>query len=274
MIDTIPTPQVEQRVSPRTPEEKDQRAGTSVGILALCFVLAIVSIFLGTRIHNQNVVLADVKAQLAQASSKAAQAQADLDAAKVQSTALQAQLQSDQTQRSDLQSQLVQANARSVSLQAQVSRDQGQRSDLQSQINSSKAQFAAMQAQLNTANQESSALSAQLDQAKSHAGDMQAQLAKAQVDLTRVHPLLVQARQLPLTIAFERSFWDLGFTLHVSNPGSAALNLRIKISGTDRTRSQMAVIEAGATLDVPHLPAGENVLIASDGYDPLNLTAR
>lgn len=103
---------------------------------------------------------------------------------------------------------------------------------------------------------------------------MQAQLAKAQAVLTRVHPLIVEARQLPLTATFEKSFWDQGFTLRINNPGTAALSLRITISGADQPRAERAVIEGGETLNLGRLPAGENVVIASDGFDPLKLTAR
>jgi uncharacterized protein YPO0396 len=147
-------------------------------------------------------------------------------------------------------------------------------SDLQSQLDQAKAQSASFQAQFARARQESAALRTQLEQTRSEAADAKAQLAKAQVDLTKVHPLLVQARQLPLVATFEKSFWDQGFTLHINNPGSAALNVTITISGMDKPRAERAVIEGGATLNVGRLPAGENVVLASEGFDPLNLTAR
>lgn len=239
MINTLPPPQVGHQASPRVPKEKSKRAGASVGILVACVVLAIVCVYFGTRIRGQNAALADVKAQLAQSISRASEIQANLDAAKAQSSGLQAQLASDQGQRSDLQAQLDQVKA-----------------------------------QLNRAAQESAAYRAQLDQARSHAADTQAQLTKAQGDLTRLHPLIVEARQLPLVATFEKSFWDRGFTLHINNSSSAELKLKITISGAEKTYNQMAVIEGGAALNVERLPAGEVVVIASDGFDPLSLTAR
>ncbi len=267
MINTLPPPQVGHQASPRVPKEKSKRAGASVGILVACVVLAIVCVYFGTRIRGQNAALADVKAQLAQSISRASEIQANLDAAKAQSSGLQAQLANDQGQRSDLQAQLDKAKAQSSGLQAQLASDKGQRSDLQAQLDQVKAQ-------LNRAAQESAAYRAQLDQARSHAADTQAQLTKAQGDLTRLHPLIVEARQLPLVATFEKSFWDRGFTLHINNSSSAELKLKITISGAEKTYNQMAVIEGGAALNVERLPAGEVVVIASDGFDPLSLTAR
>jgi hypothetical protein len=267
MIDKRPPPHVEPRALPRTPEEKGNRAGTTVWILAACIVLAIVAIYIAKSISTQNTVLADTKAQLARSVLKADEIQARLDAAKAQAAALQAQLAGDQGQRSDLQSQLDQAKAQSAGLQAQLARDQILRTDLQSQLDQVKAQF-------NRAVQESYAFRVQLDQARSHAADALAQLAKAQRDLTKVHPLIVEARKLPLITTFEKSFWDQGFALHINNSGTNALNLRIKISGVDSPRAEMTVIDGGGAVNIEHLPPGEKVLISSDGFDPITLTAR
>jgi hypothetical protein len=267
MIDTLPQPQVTQRASPAAQQEQAKRAGSSVWPLAACVALTIVSIFLVTRIYRQNAALAEVKAQLAQSEFRSEQVQASLDAGRAQLSALQAQMATEQSQRSDLESQLAKAKAQSAGLQAQVYGDQKQRSDLQAELGAAKAQLAG-------ASQETSTLRTQLDQAKAQSAGLQDQLSRAQGDLARLHPLIVQARRLPLTIAFEKSFWDQGFTLHITNPGTESLNLRIAISGADRTRAQMAVIEGGATLNVPSLPAGEKVVIASEGFDPLDLTAR
>ena len=274
MTDTQLPPQSEQRTPSRPPENNSPRTGTSAGILATLFVLVIASIYLATKVHNQSASLADVSSQLNQANSRATQAQADLGAAKAQSAAVQAQIVSDQGKRADLQSQLDQAKAQSSSLDAQLTKDQASRADLQSQLDQAKARSTALQAQLDSAASQSSDYRNQLDQARSLAAGEHAQLAKAQADLAQVHPLVVQMHQLPLTTSFEKSFWDQAFMLHISNSGPASLSLRITVAGANGTRAQQAVIESGATLSIPRLPAGVNVVIASEGFDPLNLTAR
>jgi septal ring factor EnvC (AmiA/AmiB activator) len=274
MIDTLPPPQVETRATPAAPEQNAKRTGAYGGILAVCGLLALLCLALGTRIYSKTAALAEAKAEQARSNFKAEQTQANLDVAKAQASALEAQLATDQGRISDLQAQLLQVKAQSTGLLAQVARDQGQRSDLQSQLDQAKAQLAQVQAQLTGAGRESSALRAQLDQAKGQAADLQAQLASERVEMTKLHPLIVEAHRMPLITSFEKSFWDQGFTLHIANPGSATLRLRITISGKDRTRAQVTDIEGGAALNVPSLPAGESVVIESEGFGTLNLTAR
>jgi hypothetical protein len=274
MIDTLPPHKVEQRDTSRTQENQDRRTGSSFGFLGTLLILAVVSTVLGTRVHSQKAALADVRAQLDQANSRAAQAQADLGAARGQATALKAQLVADQGQRADLQTQLDQAKAQSAGLGAQLTKDQASRADLQAQLDQAKARSTALQAQAESAASQSSDYKNQLEQARSLAAGEHAQLAKAQADLAQVRPLVVQARQLPLATSFEKSYWDQAFMLHISNPGPASLSLRITVSGASGTRAQQAVIGSGATLNIPRLPSGEKVVIASEGFDPLNLTAR
>jgi hypothetical protein len=267
MIDKRPLPPVEPRAVSRTLEAKGKLAGTTVALLAACLVLAIVAIYIAKSINSQNAALADTKAQLARSVLRADEIQAKLDAAKTQSAGLQVQLVGDQGQRTDLQSKLDQAKALADDLRAQLASNQSKVTVLQAQLDQAMAQS-------EHATQESAAIRVQLDHAKSQAADAQAQFAKAQRDLTKVLPLIIEASKLPLTTAFEKSFWDQGFTLHINNPGANSINLRIKITGKDAPRAEMTVIEAGATVNIEHLPPGENVVLSSDGFDPINLTAR
>ena len=274
MIDTLPPHKVEQRDASRAQENNDRRIGSSFGFLGTLILLAIVSMVLGTRVHYQKVALAEARAQLDQANYTATQAQADLGATKAQVSALQALIVNEQGQRSDLQSQLDQARAQSAGLGTQLSLEHTSRADLQAQLDKARAHSAGVEAQLERATSQASDYKGQLDEARTLAADSHAQLEKAQADLARVHPLVVQAGQLPLTTSFEKSFWDQGFTLHIGNPGPAALTLKITISGPNGTRAQAAAIESRASLSVPGLPPGEKVVIESEGFDPLSLTAR
>jgi hypothetical protein len=267
MIDQPTALHVEHRSPPGILAVRGERAASPAGIIAVGFILAVFGVYIATSIHSQNVALADAKAQLDQANSRAEKAQASLAAATSQATTLQVQLTGNQDVRSSLQSKLDQARAQISDMQAEMTKDLVHQSDLQSQLEQAKAQLAR-------ASKESAEIQSQLDQARSQASDSRAQLARAQVDLTRAHPLIVEARHLPLTTAFEKSFWDQGFMLHITNPGSTPLTVRVTFSGADKARSEKGVIDGGATLNVGNLPAGENVVIASDGFDPLNLTAR
>jgi hypothetical protein len=272
MIDTLP--QVETRASPPRTNEDSNRAGTPFGFLAACIVLAIAAIFLGVKLHTRSSELGDVKAQLALSSSSETQARAALAAASEQTAVLQTQVSRDQAQQASLQSQVGAAMAQAAGLQSQASRDQVLRTDLQAQLAGAKAQAADARARLATAQGQREDLQSQLAGARAQAADAQAKLAAAQSDLAKLHPLIVEARHMPLLASFEKSFWDQRFTLHVSNPGTQPMNVRITASGPEKTRYQAAVIEGGATVNIERLPPGEKVVISSDGFDPLSLTAQ
>ena len=79
---------------------------------------------------------------------------------------------------------------------------------------------------------------------------------------------------MPVTTSFEKIHGGRSFTLHISNLYLQPLSVDISITGPEKTRSQSNVIGGGGTLAVEKLAAGENVVIASDGYDPVNLTVQ
>ena len=59
-----------------------------------------------------------------------------------------------------------------------------------------------------------------------------------------------------------------------TNSAPQPVSVQITVSGKEKTRSQSSTIAAGGALKVEKIAAGENVAIASDGYDSVNLTAR
>jgi chromosome segregation ATPase len=187
---------------------------------------------------------------------------------------LQAQLTGEQNQRTEVQAQLGVAKRQIAGFQAQASGEEGRRADLESQLNSAKTQIAAAQAQAAADQGQQRDLQSQLDSAKSQLASVQADLAKAHGDLTRLHPLLVEARRLPITASFEKSYWDRGFTLHLTNNATGALKVGVAISGSEPARYQAAVLDGGAAVSIMRLPPGEKVVITSEGYDPLSLTAQ
>jgi hypothetical protein len=85
--------------------------------------------------------------------------------------------------------------------------------------------------------------------------------------------MLLKARHMPVTTSFEKTHGD-HLTLHVSNLDQQPVTVNVTIADAGKTRSQSNVIGAGATLNVEKLAAGDDVTVASDGYEPLKLTAQ
>jgi multidrug efflux pump subunit AcrA (membrane-fusion protein) len=270
------TPVVENE--PQTtppPEERKHRAGQSIGAIALCLVLAVAAIFLGIKVRQQSNQLADVQAQLTLAKSDIASAQADADKAKSQSVDLQAQLDKAKGQMADLQTQRDQARTQRSDLQAQLDRAKAASAGLQAQRDQAKSRSDDLQARLSQAADESNGLRRELDQAKGQAADLQSRLDKAQGDNPRQEPGIGKARPSPVTTSFKKGFWSDEFTMHVNNPSPDPLMVTITITGSEKTRTaQTATIAGGATLDVGKLAAGDNVVITSNGYDPVNAVVR
>ena len=117
------------------------------------------------------------------------------------------------------------------------------------------------------------ALAAQLDQAKIQSMDLQSRLQKAEGEIAELQPLLLKARHMPVTTSLEKVHGGRSFTLHINNLNVQPLSVNVSITGPDKARSQTNIIGASATLNVEKLAPGETVVIASDGFDPVTLTA-
>jgi septal ring factor EnvC (AmiA/AmiB activator) len=251
--------------------EDHSRSKSSFGLRATCFVLAAAALVLASMVYQSNKTLND-------SSAKLAQAQSDSDNAKNE-------LQQANTKSADLQRQLTAATALSTGLQAQVKTSQVQTTDLQSQLDKAKSQDADLQAQLTAArshlsdsqakltqeNEGSVQLRKDLDSAKAQVSDLQSQLDKAQSPQAAAQAPVVAP--MPVTTAFERGFWNSAYTLHVKNTNSAPLNVTITINASSRIQPISTTIKAGDTYDVPKLAEGSNIVITSDGFGPVNLSA-
>ena len=250
-------------------QEKSTPSGAFFGLLAVCLVLAIVIIVLGVKVHNLNAQLPDIQTQLTNAKAETAQAQTEVGKAKAASSELQSQLDKAKGHEADLQSQLEKAKA-----------DKAKAADLQSQLEKANAKSADLQNQLNQAAAGSAQLLAQLDQTKSQSSDLQSRLKRAEEALAKLEPLALKARNLPVTTSFESGQWGSsfathnGFTLRINNLSPQPLKVDITVTGQGKTRTQSNVIEVSAALNVEKLAAGESVVIASEGYDPVRLTVK
>jgi len=268
------SPDISPKASEHTlpDEEHNNRPQTPFVIRATCIVLAILAIALAYRIHQQNALVSDTRVRLDQANAATDQVKADLAKSNAQSADLQLQLDRAKGLRADLQSQLTKAQGQQSDLQSQLEKA---RTDLRSQQDKALAQSAGLRAEINQANDGLSQLRRELDQAKGQNGDLMAQLARAQGDIAKLQPLAVKARFLPVSVTFEKpSFWSNEFTMHVRNMNPDPLKVNITIGGSRKAPSASATIEGDGTINIANLPAGAKVVIASEGYDPANLTVQ
>jgi hypothetical protein len=131
-----------------------------------------------------------------------------------------------------------------------------------------------MQTQINLANSGSSQLICQLDLAKIQSMDLQARLQTAENDVAQLQPMLLKARHMPVTTSFEKAHGGRRFTLQIKNLYLQPLNVTVTVNGSGKNRSQSNTIGGGGTLSVTELSAGEKIVVASEGYDPVNLTVQ
>jgi len=257
-----------------TGHEKTKSPALFLGLIATCVVLAIVALVLCVKIRGVDAKLADSQKQLAQAKSDGSQAQAELDKAKSTAADLQVQLTAAKAKEDDLQAQLDLSKDAAKQLQDKLDKAKAQAVEQQAELDKAKAQVADLQAQVNQATAGSVQLLSQLDQAKIQSMDLQARLQKAESDLTQLQPMLLKVRHMPVTTSLEKAHWGEGFMLHVTNLSQQPITVNITINGPGGTRRQSNVIGAGATLNVDKLLAGNQVAIASDGCDPVDVDVK
>lgn len=261
-----------------THQKKRNQAGSSYRyrIPAACLVLAIAALFivLGVKIHRLKAEVAATQKQLAQARTETTQTQAELDKDKAASNGLQSQLDQAKSQRSQLQSQVDVAKTATTELQSKLDREKESSTDLQAELNKDKAHADELQTRLDQATAASTQQLTELNQAKIMALDLQSRLQKAESDIAELQPLLLKAGHMPITTSFEKAQGGRSFTLHINNLYLQPLSVGVSISGGEKPRSQYNIIGAGATQNVEKLAAGETVVITSEGYDPVKLTAQ
>jgi uncharacterized membrane-anchored protein YhcB (DUF1043 family) len=255
-------------------KKKFELSGPLIGILAGCAVLAIVVIVLGVKVSGLKAQVADDQKQLTDSKSETTQAQAQLSQATATSADLKAQLDKANTQLADEKSQSEQAKEALAPLQAQVDRAKVQMADLQTQLDKSKAQSAELLGQLHQATAGSDQMLTQLNQDRIESMDLQSRLHKAESDIAQLQPLLLKAGRIPVTASFEKLDGGRKFTLHINNLYPQPISVDVAVAGTDLKQSHSAIIGGSGTFNVEKLTAGESVVIASNGYAPMNLTVQ
>lgn len=253
-------------------QQRQRQSGLFLALVGALLLLAVVFIVHALKVHKLEHELSDTQKQLTQAQNDAKQAHADLDKAQGHASDLQSQLDQAKSHAADLQAQLDQTKQSTGQMSAQLDKSKADYADLQTKLNSSKAQAADLQNQVTQANSGSAQLVTQLDQAKIQNMDLQTKLQKAENDLTQLQPLLLRARHIPLTTSLDKHGGS--YVLHVKNLYLEPISVDVSISGPEKTRSQTNVIGGGESLAIDKLALGDNVVVSSDGYDPINLTVK
>ncbi len=241
------------------------------GAIAIALVVAIIAIVLGIKVRQLNSQAADLQRQLDGAKTQTTTVQADLDKAKAESSNLQLQVTKDGSQLSDLRSQVGHDKSQLSTLQSQLDKANARAGDLQSQLSQAKDQSGALQGRLNQATDESTRLRTELDNAKNQNADLQSRLDNAEKAVAKGPA--AEAHPVPVTTAFKKAFFGSDVTLQVKNQNPGPLAVNVAITGHE-SRTQPATIEAGGTLNVEKLAAGDKVVISSYGYGPVNVTVQ
>jgi septal ring factor EnvC (AmiA/AmiB activator) len=253
--------------------ERAKNAGEFLGIIAACLALALVLLVIAfaVKVHSKNAVIADTQKQLTQAKADTAKVQAELDKDKAGTVELQAQLDKakDDLKKKDELATLVAAQEKT-----QEDKAKGASTQLIGQLEADKAHAADLQAQLDQAAAGSAQLNAQLSQEKIKSMDLQARLQKAEGDIAELQPMLLKTGHMPVTTSVEKTQGGRTFTLHINNLYLQPVSVDVAITGANKTRSQHNIIGSGATQNVEKLAAGDNVVITSEGYDPVKLTVQ
>jgi septal ring factor EnvC (AmiA/AmiB activator) len=264
--DTTDTP-------PPPPLEKGPRDKRPVGAIAIALVLAVVAAFLGVKVRQLSDANADLQGQQNGTKAEMATAQADLDKARAQASNLQLQITKDESQLSDLRSQAGQEKSRMADLQSQLDKANARSAESQSQLSQARTQSGALQARLYQTTDDSTRLRTELENAQSQNANLQSRLDKAEGDLAKMAPAAATAQPVPVTTTFKKAFLSSEITMQVKNLNPSPLAVSITITGKD-DRTQPATIDAGGTLNVEKLTAGDTVVIASFGFASVNATVR
>ena len=254
------------------PRKKFERAGPFLLIIAasLAVVMSAFAIALGVQVHKLKAELADTHKQLDQAKADAASSRDELEKTK---TALN-NTQGDLTKaKAQVQTDQQVAKQASDQAQAELAKAKASSTELLAQLNGEKGRSGKLQSDLDRATAASAQLVEQLNQAKIQSGDLQARLDKAQSDIAALQPLLQRAGHMPVTTSVEKISGH-NFTLHITNLYPQPVSVDVAVNGSNKPRSQHAVIGGNATQNIERLSAGDNVQITSDGFDPVKLTVQ
>lgn len=232
------------------------------------FLLVMVLVF-AERSRQAEAKTTDVQKQLTDAKNETNRVQKELDRIKATQGDLQSQLDK---ARADLNRQEALAKETQAQAQGDLDQSKGTVQQLMTQLDEEKKHSAGLQQQIDQGTANASQLQTQLNSAKIQVVDLQGRLEKAENDLSSLQPLLMKARRLPVTTSVEHS--GRNYTLHIANLYMQPLSVDVALGEGAKARSEHAVLGAGGSRNFDHLAAGENIVITSDGYDPVKLAVQ
>jgi hypothetical protein len=233
--------------------------------------LGVLVILLAFAAYHERSKFSATNTQLGDATTQLNQSKTDLDTANSKATALQQQLDAAKAQSEDQQKQLNSLQGQKTDLQAQLTKSQASEANLASQLDKSKELVASLQANVGQAN-DSAAKSKMLSElANARATELQTMLDKAMNDAAKPGTEAVEVRPLPVASSFEKAMWGGKYTLHLRNQGSQLLRINASV---DAGAVSAATVQAGAVFDVSNLKEGSSVVVSSDGFASVVLTAK
>jgi septal ring factor EnvC (AmiA/AmiB activator) len=235
--------------------------------------LIVVSCVLSVKVRDLNARGGDYQSKLSISQSELARTRTELKEARDQSAQLLWELDQAKDAAVQVHTQLDQANSGLAQLRTQLDQSNAGSTQIQSQLDQAKAAAADLQSQLDQAKSGGSQLQSQLDQAKSGSADLQAQLAKAQDEVSRLQPLAARSRPMPITTSITKSHGN-SFRLNIKNLYLQPMKIQVTITRAGRAHPQTNLIEAGGSIDLDKLAAGDVVEIAHPDYDTARLTIK
>jgi myosin heavy subunit len=266
----VTVPPSEERHSEKKQHSHKVHAGpnTTRAILAGLGVLVIVLAFAA---YHERSKLSATKTQLGEATTQLNQSKTDLDTANTKATALQQQLDEAKAQSDDQQKQLNSLQGQKTDLQAQLTKSQADWAALSSQLDKSKQLVASLQTNVAREIDAAAKSQKQADLANAHAVDLQTMLDKAINDASKPDTEAVEVRPLPVSSSFEKASWGGKYTLHIRNQLSQPLRINVSV---DKGAVSATTVQPGAMFDVSSLKEGSSVVVSSDGFASVVLTAK
>jgi multidrug efflux pump subunit AcrA (membrane-fusion protein) len=283
-------------MNPLTPRDSDKgKSGVLLAVLVAGIVIAFVA--LGMKVRNSDARAAELGRQLAQATTESSEQKTELNQAKNQAADLadlRSQLATAISQKSELQTRLDQAAAQKaelLALQSRLETAARKESDLRSQLEQAKRQLAEIppaQPKVEVAEFRATDRSSPVGTGKAQSADTQGQPTNAQpapektaTDVAAARTAIPRPVNMPIKTTWGRTpLWTLDrstgkgiYVLNIISLWPDPLKIHIKVSRDDKTSLRSVTLAGTSTMTLVNLSVGDTIVIESDGYDPVQLTA-
>ena len=239
------------------------------------------------RAKNQAADLARLRSQLEIAIGRKSELQTRLDQAatqKAELAALQSRLETAARNESDLRFQLEQAKRQLAEIppaQPKVDATESHATDRSSQLRMAEVQSADARGQPMLATEESARPGAPGDQNKGKSTNGQPAPEKTGTEVAAARPSIPRPIHMPIKTKWGRTpRWDYEgssvkgiFVLHITSLWPDPLKIKITVSREDKTSIRSVTLAGASTMTLVNLSVGDKIVIDSEGYDSIRLTA-